>query len=160
MQAENTANKDKAKAQVKINNFKLDLFKDCMTDCSDSMETCYTNCTTESGADVKDKGKLKLKYEKESIKADIATCVAGGSTRKQCLKTQFTNNPNKKKVTEAIKASIYEYIESAVELNQGNAETVKANILATLKTFTAEMGMKRVDVKFLIKMAKNVACKK
>lgn len=63
MQAENTANKDKAKAKVKINNYKLDLFKDCMTDCSDIPETCYTNCTTESGADVKDKGKMKLRYE-------------------------------------------------------------------------------------------------
>lgn len=45
-------------------------------------------------------------------------------------------------------------------MNEGNAETVKSNIIAALKTLTTEMGIKRVDVKFLIKMAKNVACKK
>jgi len=164
MTAEKTANKDKDKAKVKITNFKKDLFKDCMTGCSDSNDVCYTKCTTESGADVKDKGKMKLKYEKEALKGDIDTCVEGGSTKKQCLKTQFTNNSSKKdkkKVTEAIKASIYEFIESAVELNEGDSETVKSNILAELKTFCeTEMGMKRVNEKFLIKMAKNVACNK
>jgi len=48
-----------------------------------------------------------------------------------------------------------------VELNEGDAATVKANILAEVKTYAeTEMGIKRVDEKFLIKLAKDIACNK
>jgi len=100
------ADKAKAKAKVKIDDYKKNLFKDCMTGCSDAKDKCLTDCTATSGADAKEKGKMKLKYEKESIKGDIDTCVAGGSTKKQCLKNQFANSQNKKQVKEAIKSSL------------------------------------------------------
>jgi len=46
-------------------------------------------------------------------------------------------------------------------LNDGDAATVKANILADVKSYAeTEMGIKRVDEKFLIKMVKDIACNK
>jgi len=53
---------------------------------------------------------LKLKYEKESIKGDIDTCIEGGTSKKQCLKNQFKNSSakDKKKVKDAIKSSLYD----------------------------------------------------
>jgi len=105
--------KSKPKAKAKVDDFKGNLFKDCMTDCiakgTDKKE-CFTTCTTDSGADPKEKGKLKLKYEKESIKGDIDTCIAGGTSKKLCLKNQFKNSSakDKKKVKDAIKSSLYD----------------------------------------------------
>jgi len=133
-----------------------------MTDCTFSKDTCYTNCLLVSGADKKDKGKMKLKYEQDEVIGGIDTCIAAGSTAKQCIQTQFNNkNKNNKNISEAVKQSIYSFIESAVELNEGDTETIKSNILEQLKTYCeTEFGIKRVDEKFMIKMVKNVACNK
>lgn len=134
--------------------------KDCIL--TKTKEVCITECIGDSGKDSKAKGKTMIKYEKEKMKESIKTCKDGGTDIKACLKTEFqSNSGNKKQVISSIKDYIKDFVESAVLLNESDADKVKTDILSELKTFCEDqMGLKRVNDKFLTKTVKDIACDK
>lgn len=94
----------KEKAKLDVKDYKQELFSSCMDACVNSdRDTCTTQCIDESGADEKDKAKKILNYDKDLSKKNIESCEESGTELKDCLKTEFQNNSNKKKVIGSIK---------------------------------------------------------